>query len=112
MPADHKVSVGWQIVATFVPIVNLWAFYKIRKLRKYLVYVFAPSTAITIALITYSYGVGFGDGTFTIDYAYPSLLLVWVLLAARGGFQGFSIYLVIIWSQQHNRNFDAAAVQT
>jgi hypothetical protein len=34
LPANHKVSVGWQIVFTFIIVLNFWAFYRIRKLRK------------------------------------------------------------------------------
>jgi hypothetical protein len=53
MPANHKVSVGWQIVFTFIPIVNFWAFYRIRKLRKYVLYVVAPSIIVSLAYISY-----------------------------------------------------------
>ena len=48
MPANQKVSVGWQIVASFIPIVNLWAFYRIRKLRKYLLYVIVPVITLSV----------------------------------------------------------------
>jgi hypothetical protein len=57
MPADHKVSVAWQIVFTFIPIVNLWAFYRIRKLRKYLLYVVVPAIVLSV-LFTEAF---FGD---------------------------------------------------
>jgi len=57
MPANHKVSVAWQIVATFVPIANFWAFYRIRKLRKYVLYVIVPEIVVSIALLAYYYSV-------------------------------------------------------
>src|SRR5687768_11519840 len=57
MPADDKVSVAWQIVFTFIPIVNLWAFYRIRRLRKYLLYVVVPVIVLSV-LITEAF---FGD---------------------------------------------------
>ncbi|HEX2556733.1 MAG TPA: hypothetical protein VHK86_00290, partial [Nitrososphaera sp.] len=53
MPANHKVSVAWQIVFTFIPILNLWAFYRIRKLRKYLLFVVVPSIIVSILLLAY-----------------------------------------------------------
>jgi len=48
MPADRRVSVAWQIVASFIPIVNLWAFYRIRKLQKYLLYVIVPVITLSV----------------------------------------------------------------
>lgn len=53
MPANSKVSVGWQIVFTFLPIVNFWAFYRIRKRRRYVLYVIMPS--IVVSIVSYSY---------------------------------------------------------
>ena len=63
MPADHKDSVAWQIVFTFIPIVNLWAFYRIRKLRKYLLYVVMPAIVLSL-LITEAI---FGDLYYNIS---------------------------------------------
>jgi hypothetical protein len=57
LPADHKVSVAWQIVFTFIPFVNFWAFYRIRKLRKYLLFVVLPVVLITSLFA----GAFFGD---------------------------------------------------
>lgn len=109
MPANHKVSVGWQIVFTFITGLNFWAFYRIRKLRKYVLYIIVPSVALSIA--SYSYprqqfsllgdnGLAFGD---------PSeALVVSIITTVIGlGIQGFSIYLVIIWSRAHNRAFES-----
>lgn len=107
MPENHKVSVAWQIVATFVPIVNFWAFYRIRKLRKYLLYVFVPSIALSIALVAYYYsdtsyakwgddGLAFGEPRSFVEAQILGSVIGW-------GLQGFAICLVIIWSRQHNR---------
>jgi len=46
---NQKVSVAWQIVFTFIPVVNFWAFYRIRKLRKYVLYILVPSLIVGIA---------------------------------------------------------------
>jgi hypothetical protein len=120
MPANHKVSVAWQIVATFVLIANFWAFYRIRKLRKYLAYVFVPSTALSITFLAYYYstlgyekfgddGLAFGRPASPYDFVLfdPTVFLIAQVISA--GFQGFTIYLVIIWSRQHNRKFDTPA---
>ena len=115
MPADHKVSVGWQIVALFVPIANFWAFYRIRKLRKYLLYVIAPSIATSTAATWYASeiiwamndaGFEFAEPTSPYDfvawYQAPFLIaniIIWALF-------GFSIYLVVKWSREHNQKYE------
>jgi len=119
VPANHKVSVAWQIVFTFISILNLWAFYRIRKLRKYVLYVTAPSLVLSIFLIWYyffsrspnevsfrrSEGFTFGDPAVF----WPITILSNVIAIAL---QGLSIYLVIIWSRQHNKQFDRPTTQT
>ncbi|MGI0013977.1 MAG: hypothetical protein ACREBU_11130 [Nitrososphaera sp.] len=104
MPANHKVSVAWQIVALFVQIANLWAFYRIRKLRKYLAYTFVPSIITSIALAWYIADSGLWASQETFVPLTPFVVVSYVI---GWGLFGFSIYLVIIWSRQHNRSFDA-----
>lgn len=53
MPATRPVSLIWQIVFVFLPILNIWVFYRIRKLQKYLAWVIAPQL-LAIALIGYT----------------------------------------------------------
>jgi hypothetical protein len=116
LPADHKVSVAWQIVALFIPIANFWAFYRIRKLRKYVLYVILPSIVLSIVATyrVFSYlprrflpsddGLAFGD-PFAVyqDPAYIAALAIsWALF-------GLSIYLVVKWSREHNRKFASNA---
>jgi hypothetical protein len=110
LPANHKVSVGWQIVATFIPVIDLWAFYRIRKLQKYLLYVIAP----ILLSILYANGY-FGDlfyflsrgheptpwGDETLVFREPWLLWVPRILGSVIwlGLEGFAIYLAIILSR-------------
>ncbi|HEX7033592.1 MAG TPA: hypothetical protein VF172_11390 [Nitrososphaera sp.] len=119
MPANHKVSVGWQIVFTFIGILNLWAFYRIRKLRKYLLYVVAPSVVVSVVLVLYLIGstgtARQSDSLNPADQWFPyseeQLPFVVLSYAANFALQGFSVYLVIVWSREHNRKFDQPAVQ-
>ena len=130
---------AWQIVATFIPIANFWAFYRIRKLRKYVLYVIVSEIVLSIAIVAYYYsdadyskwgddGLAFGQpdsvvpslanqsdwyiierdvtlGTIAPSFVYSSI----IGNAVGWGLQGFAIYLVIIWSRQHNRTFDTTA---
>jgi hypothetical protein len=123
MPACHKVSVGWQIVFTFVTILNLWAFYRIRKLRKYLLYVLVPQ--IVVSTIFYSViqppsqplGTTICKDTICqtvpntavlLTNSYASYYFVGTLITEIA-FQALSIYLVIKWSREHNRAFETSS---
>lgn len=111
MPATHKVSVTWQIVATFVPIANLWAFYRIRKLRRYVLYVVVPSIILSASLVAYYYAgqprfTPWGDDGLAFGDPRPDLVVTVLGQVIGWGLQGFAIYLAIIWSRQHNRRFD------
>lgn len=133
MPANNKASVAWQIVFTFLPIVNLWAFYRIKKLRRYLLYVIAPAIIISIALMAISasnYQPALQPGTYdlytsngTSNFERQLLIerywfkpispdLLYASYLINLGLQGLSIYLVIVWSRQHNKQFDQPSSQS
>jgi len=109
MPANHKVSVAWQIVATFVIIANFWAFYRIRKLRKYLLYVYVPSIIISTAVAAYVSSTGLWVASSGGEPVYEPFVLppaFYAIYAISAGLQALAIYLAIIWSREHNRKFD------
>lgn len=109
MPANHKVSVGWQVVAQFIPIVDLWSAYRIRKLRKYVLYLYIPAIVNSAAYFYYYFsskrftpwgddGAAFGDPTgLAIESA--TTVIGFIIL-------GVSIYLIVKWSREHNRTFE------
>jgi len=41
MVEKKSVSVNWQILFAIIPVINLWAFYRIEKLRLYLIVIIA-----------------------------------------------------------------------
>lgn len=119
MPANHKVSVAWQIVALFIPIANFWAFYRIRRLQKYLLYVIIPDIAVGIVSVyqyisTLKRGVIWGDSALAFGDPYAGLssdpVIITTNLASWALF-GLSIYLVVKWSREHNRKFDQPTAQ-
>lgn len=129
MPANHKVSVGWQIVFTFVTVLNFWAFYRIRKLRKYLLYVIVPELILTTAYFAFfsttgAYDLLFQSSNIRPDLSAPgdvqseldrelevSTTAYAIYLTIGLALHGLTIYLVVIWSQKHNRAFDAPPSQ-
>lgn len=118
MPADKKVSVGWQIVFTFLPIVNFWAFYRIRRLRKYVLYIIVPQIIISVAISAYTSSTlaedypdfGFEESYNAFEvFSNPVIIASYVLSFAL---QGLTIYLIIIWSRQRNRQYDQPAAMS
>jgi len=115
MPANHKVSVAWQIVFTFITGLNFWAFYRIRKLRKYLLYVILPSIVVLVWYIS-EIGWWFSPPAWATTnvpgdiLSYREPWVVWlpqiVASAILWALQGFAIYLAVIWSRQHNKQLD------
>lgn len=121
------MSVGWQIVFTFVTGLNFWAFYRIKRLQRYVLYIVVPELAAAIVFAVYLSAVTSNELRFAgsntgpgvaneqgqlesrfvrheitgIRYAYLALV------ATSLGLQGLSVYLVIIWSRQHNSALDA-----
>jgi len=112
---DRKVSVAWQIVFTFLPVIDFWGFYRIRKLRKYLLYVFVPSiVSAAYFWFYYSWGIVESRGAETLalpgrpppDYYSLDQSTIIPMISLGVALQAFAIYLIIIWSRAHNRNFD------
>jgi hypothetical protein len=115
LPADHKVSVGWQIVALFIPIANFWAFYRIRKLRKYLLYVVLPSVATSVVATYRVFSVmpsGYLPGDDSLAFGDPFAVyrdpMYIACLAIGWALFGLSIYLIVKWSRVHNSKFDTS----
>lgn len=117
MPADRKVSVGWQVVFTFIPVANFWAFYRIRRLRKYLLYIIVPEIIISVAIGAYDPSplrTETADPRPVIPDDIFEILsddLVIASYAISIALHGLTIYLIIIWSRQHNRQYDQPTVQ-
>ena len=106
MPAKGPVSILWQIIFTFIPILDLYTFYRIKKLRKYFLYVIIPLFAITFG-ITFlfvlaelpSSDFSFEDESMTSENEeFLSLIFVPVEI----GFQILTIYFVYTWSKKWN----------
>lgn len=117
MPADHKVRVGWQIVFTFLPVVNFWAFYRIRRLRRYVLFIIVPQIAISAIIFSYMLDTtklfSLNDATRSNEISNESQIALFAINYLGGiVLQGITIYLIIIWSRAHNRQFDGPTAHT
>ena len=112
MPAKGPVSVLWQIIfVVFIPILDLWAFYRIKKLKKYLLYVYVPQIIIGGIIAGLILSMAFeGNGlekleNFSEDLENNDLALIISNILMGLGFTIFSIYLIATWSERWNKHF-------
>ncbi len=112
MPAKGPVSVLWQIIfVVFIPILDLWAFYRIKKLKKYLLYVYVPQIIIGGIIAGLIFSMAFeGNGlekleNFSEDLENNDLALIISNILMGLGFTIFSIYLIATWSERWNKHF-------
>ena len=112
MPAKRPVSILWQIIfVVFVPILDLWAFYRIKKLRKYLLYVYLPQIIIGGVIAGIILSMVFEESSldrlesFSEDLQGNDLILVVSNIVLGLGFTIFSIYLIATWSEKWNKQF-------
>ena len=120
MPSKGPVKIVWQIIFIFIPIVDLWAFYRIKKLRKFLLMVWIPETVITTVIVIFIYGLivaaaVFGGPNILNDQT-PSGKAVndeltknsIILYIVETGFTILSIYLIYKWSKEWNKQFPSS----
>ena len=112
MPAKGPVSILWQIIfVVFVPILDLWAFYRIKKLKKYLLYVYVPQFIIGGIIVSFIFGMVFEENNieklenFSNDLGENEITLVILNIVMGLGFMIFSIYLIATWSEKWNKQF-------
>lgn len=126
MPAKGRISIGWQIVFAIISPANLWAFYRIRKLRLYALYVIVPSVIVSsIVVVGGFYEMNNSQKGFDDDgnrYPEPTLPpymtpiepqvgkfntgpYMILNIVASVGLTMFSVYLVVKWSRQWNERF-------
>jgi len=121
--AKKRVSVAWQIVFSLISPLNIWAFYRIMKLRKFTLYVLVPSTIIIVSLfvmlplfnmmnlITVAEPLETAfkyPAPTSPPYMTPIEPQVWkydILYFVSIGFSIFTVYLITKWSREWNENY-------
>lgn len=121
MSASERVSIRWQVVFAIIFPLSIWAFYRIRRLRRYLLYVLVPLAAVEGALYVGVAGElahmeeiepqGGADrvlqsapfGPFALQEAEASIQsYVAADIASSVAFAAFAAYLVVRWSREWN----------
>ena len=96
MVEQKPVTIKWQIIFTFIPFLNLYAFYKIQKLRLFLCF-FMP-----ISITSRFVDAAFSTQMLTLTTLYLSIILT---ILFSGLAIGLSIWFVLKWSKQWNEKF-------
>jgi len=104
LPAKGPVKIVWQIIFIFIPVLNLWAFYRIKKLRKFILIIWIPEVVITMVIIAPIILASVEQSLTGSPMLYDQFVLETILLYfVETGFTILSIYLVYKWSKQWNR---------
>jgi len=116
MPNDGPVSIKWQIILSLLFPVTIWVFYRIKKLRLYLLYVIVPAVIISAGIFALGVSNELVDtfGTETEigqsmsqeqmrDEDFDPAAYVAVDIAIDLGFLAFGAYLAAKWSMEWNR---------
>ncbi|MGH1521957.1 MAG: hypothetical protein ACRBB2_06270 [Nitrosopumilus sp.] len=112
MTGENKVSILWQIIfVLFVPIVGIWAFYRIKKLQKFLLFVVLPSIAlisfflIPIAFLTLDEQDNLESEYGVIqDFEGYGFLVIGIFTGSMA-LTAWEIYLILKWSEDWNKQF-------
>lgn len=105
MPAKGPVRIVWQIIFIFIPVLNLWAFYRIKKLRKFFLIIWIPEIVITLVIIA-PIILASVEQNLNENMLYDQFFMETIILyIIETGFTILCIYLVYKWSKEWNKQF-------
>ena len=111
MPAKGPVSIAWQIVfVVFIPIAGIWAFYRIKKLQKSIIYILLPAFGLVgLAMIPYmsAYENITADPVLAANpwVSNEAIIFEYIISAGSIALLIWEIYLIYRWSTQWNEQF-------
>ena len=113
MPAEGSVKMIWQIIFSFIPILDLWSRYRIKKLRKYLLYIYLPVIVLPTVFIAIIVVNSINDPNFVETMGDSDSMFVVVFTMVFSvmsiGFTILSIYLVYKWTIAWNKQFGVSS---
>lgn len=104
MVKQKPVSVNWQTLFVFIPILDLWAFYSVQKLRMALLIFLVGFSAAAIAL---NFAI-LGSDAFLVedpDVIYSNSAYIGSTIGLTIAQYALAIYLVRKWSKEWNKKF-------
>jgi len=108
--AKGKISVVWQIIFSFIPGVLIWSFFRIKKLRLFLLMMGGPAVATIYILPIVLVGPEYYEICTSIISIIPedscmneSLLISSIIVNVI--YHGFKTYFIIKWTRKWNAIF-------
>ena len=110
MVSKGKVNILWQIIfVAIIPFGYIWAFYKIKKVKKMILYVELPTIALMLLMDGLLLFSGFPITEEEVEIWEPDPEFFIPIIVGLIGFvviMAFAIYFVYKWSIEWNQKFD------
>ncbi len=108
--AKGKVNLVWQIIFSFIPGVLIWSFFRIKKLRLFLLMMAGPAVATVSILPLILFDPQYYEtctSMFSIvpDYSCMNESLFIAGIIVNVIYHGFKTYFIIRWSRRWNEGF-------
>ena len=104
MLEKKPVSVNWQMVFVLIPFLDLYASYRIQKLRLWLL-IFLVGFSIVAILMDYSiFGLNYSDLDNKTDFLDPAMLYTHITLTIVT--LGAAVYVIRRWSISWNEKLN------
>ena len=113
--AKGKISVVWQIIFSFIPGVLIWSFFRIKKLRLFLLMMAGPAVII-IYILPIMLGIPEYYETCTSiistisDNSCMNESLIISSVIVNIIYHGFKTYFIIKWTRKWNEKFEGSRV--
>jgi len=104
MVKQKPVNVNWQTVFVFIPILDLWAFYSVQKLRLALLIFLVGFSAAAMAIVFATLGP---DGFMVEDpdEIYSNSAYIGSSIGLTIAQYALAVYLIRKWSKEWNKKF-------
>ncbi len=104
MLEKKPVSVNWQMVFVLIPFLDLYASYRIQKLRLWLL-IFLVGFSIVAILMDYSiFGLDYSDLDNETDFLDPAMLYTHIMLTIVT--LGAAVFIIRKWSISWNKKLN------
>jgi len=104
MVKQKSVNVNWQTVFVFIPIADIWAFYRVQKLRLALLIFLVGFSAAAVAMVF----VTLGPDGFMVedpDEIYSNSAYIGSSIGLTIVQYALAVYLIRRWSKEWNKKF-------
>ena len=112
--AKGKLSVFWQIIFSFIPGMLIWSFFRIKKLRLFVVMMAGPAVATIYILPLIVVGPHYYEKcepsffAIILDESCLMETLIIPSIAVNVIYHGFKTYFIIKWTRKWNQSFQVS----